>query len=113
MFKRLGKICHRKCLSLKSYGTERASTVEEAEIRNFERVKDEWWDESGVMRALHSLNRVRVPFVRDRLIGIGVVRADLANGPKPLRNLEVLEVGCGIGVLSEPLARIGANITGG
>lgn len=107
MFRRFAKIGQPKN-RFKSYGTDRVSTVEEAEIRSFERVKDNFWDESGVMRALHSLNKVRVPFVRDRLVG-----KELANGPRPLRNLRVLEVGCGVGVLSEPLARIGANMTGG
>ena len=85
------------------------STVDHAEIAKFEAMAEAWWDPTGKFRPLHRLNPVRVQFIRDRLAQ-GVGRDP--NGPEPLRGLSILDIGCGGGLLAEPLARLGAAVTG-
>jgi 2-polyprenyl-6-hydroxyphenyl methylase / 3-demethylubiquinone-9 3-methyltransferase len=85
------------------------STVDHAEIAKFEAMAEAWWDPVGSFKPLHRLNPVRVRFIRDRLAqSIG---RD-PNGPEPLRGLSILDIGCGGGLLAEPLARLGATVTG-
>jgi len=61
---------------------------------------------------LHSMNRLRVPLIREGLINSGVTNLDLAFSDKPLAGMRILDVGCGGGIVSEALARIGAEVTG-
>jgi 2-polyprenyl-6-hydroxyphenyl methylase/3-demethylubiquinone-9 3-methyltransferase len=85
------------------------STIDAAEIARFERLASTWWDPQGPMRALHRFNPVRLAYVRD-----GACRR-FGRDPRSARSLEgltLLDVGCGGGVLSEPLARLGAQVTG-
>lgn len=86
---------------------ENASTIE-----HFTSFKNEWWDEMGVMKPLHSLNKLRVPLIRDGLINTGSVQKHFINTPQPLTNLQILEVGCGGGILTEALSRLGCCVTG-
>jgi 2-polyprenyl-6-hydroxyphenyl methylase/3-demethylubiquinone-9 3-methyltransferase len=85
------------------------STVDHAEIAKFTAMAEAWWDPAGKFRPLHRLNPVRVQFIRDRLAQ-GVGRDP--NAPEPLRGLSILDIGCGGGLLAEPLARLGATVTG-
>ena len=87
----------------------RASTIDPDEVARFDRLAREWWDPKGPMRPLHRLNPVRLQYIRDEAC------RRLARDPRqarPLDGLTVLDVGCGGGVLSEPLARLGAGVTG-
>ncbi|KAK4883899.1 hypothetical protein RN001_000170 [Aquatica leii] len=93
-------------------GQTKNSTVDQQQITNFNELKTNWWIEDGIMKPLHSLNKIRVPFVRDGLINTGLVHKQFVNTPQPLKNLQLLEVGCGGGILTEPLARLGCTITG-
>jgi len=92
-----------------SAGRSGAGTVDPAEIAKFEAMADAWWDPTGKFKPLHRLNPVRVRFIRDRLA------AKLGRNPEepePLRGLSILDIGCGGGLLAEPLARLGAEVTG-
>ncbi len=86
-----------------------SSTVDPAEIERFSRIADEWWDPSGKFAPLHRLGPVRIGYVRDRAAAHWG-RDALAG--QPLQGLSVLDIGCGGGLLSEPMARLGAAVTG-
>ncbi len=87
----------------------RGGTVAEDEIARFAAVAGEWWDTAGKFRPLHQLNPARLTFIRDHL----AAHFDRqALGPRPLQDLSVLDIGCGGGLLCEPLCRLGANVTG-
>lgn len=83
--------------------------VDPDEVARFERIARTWWDPTGPMRTLHKFNPVRLSFIRDH-----VARhfGRDARGGAPLEGLTLLDVGCGGGLLTEPLARLGAQATG-
>lgn len=81
-------------------------------MRFFDSLASVWWDESGEMRILHTYNKLRVPFIRDGLLNVGQIDLTQWQSPQPLHGMKILDIGCGGGVLTEPLARIGANVTG-
>jgi 2-polyprenyl-6-hydroxyphenyl methylase/3-demethylubiquinone-9 3-methyltransferase len=86
-----------------------SGSIDPREVARFDRMARDWWDPKGPMRALHKLNPVRLQYIRDtasRHFGLE------ERAPLPLAGLTVLDVGCGGGVLSEPLARLGASVTG-
>lgn len=84
-------------------------TVDPAEIGRFSALAAEWWDPAGKFGPLHKLNPVRLAYIRDRLCAR--FGRD-ARTPRPLSGLKVLDIGCGGGLLSEPLTRLGASVTG-
>src|SRR5436190_17530731 len=86
-----------------------ASTVDPAEIERFARIAEEWWDPRGKFAPLHRLNPVRLGFIRDRAASHW--RRDALSGA-PLRGLSVLDIGCGGGLLCEPMARLGGQVVG-
>lgn len=86
-----------------------AASIDEAEVAKFAAMADAWWDPQGDFRPLHRFNPVRLAYIRDRLC------QHFGRDPKaerPLKGLKLLDVGCGGGLLSEPLARLGAAVTG-
>ncbi|MCB2102171.1 MAG: bifunctional 2-polyprenyl-6-hydroxyphenol methylase/3-demethylubiquinol 3-O-methyltransferase UbiG [Rhodobacterales bacterium] len=86
-----------------------SSTANPDEIARFTAIADAWWDPQGDFKPLHRLNPPRLAFIRDRAVAhFGL------DGPAeaPLAGLSVLDIGCGGGLLSEPLARMGATVTG-
>lgn len=88
--------------------SESPSTASAEEIARFGALADTWWDANGPFRPLHRINPVRIAFIRDRLAGhFGADPLD-----QPLKGLTVLDIGCGGGLLSEPLCRLGAAVTG-
>lgn len=86
-----------------------STTIDAAEIARFEALGEEWWDAKGPMAPLHAINPVRLGFLRDVLVRR--FGRD-GRGLRPLKGLKVLDIGCGGGLLSEPLARMGAEVTG-
>ncbi len=85
------------------------STVDPAEVERFARIADEWWDPRGKFAPLHQLNPVRLGFIRDRAAAHW--RRDPLSD-SPLRDLSVLDIGCGGGLICEPMARLGGQVTG-
>ncbi len=86
-----------------------STTIDAAEVARFEALGEEWWDAKGPMAPLHAINPVRLAFLRDVLVRR--FGRD-GRGLRPLKGLRVLDIGCGGGLLSEPLARMGADVTG-
>ncbi|MBS0537694.1 MAG: bifunctional 2-polyprenyl-6-hydroxyphenol methylase/3-demethylubiquinol 3-O-methyltransferase UbiG, partial [Proteobacteria bacterium] len=89
--------------------TTAVTTVDPAEIERFSRIAEEWWDPAGKFAPLHRLNPVRIGFLRDRAAAHW--RRDALSG-QPLEGLDLLDIGCGGGLLCEPMARLGARVTG-
>lgn len=85
-----------------------ASSVDPAEIARFGRIADEWWDANGKFAPLHRLGPARMTFLRDRLVQHFGIRLPT---PRPLSGLTLLDIGCGGGLVAEPLARLGAQVT--
>jgi 2-polyprenyl-6-hydroxyphenyl methylase / 3-demethylubiquinone-9 3-methyltransferase len=86
-----------------------AGSVDQDEVARFSRLATQWWDTRGPMAALHKFNPVRLAYIRDRAaehFGRDPARLD------SLAGLRVLDIGCGGGILSEPLARLGARVLG-
>ena len=84
-------------------------TVDAGEIARFAKAAPRWWDEAGEFRPLHRLNPVRLQFIRDRLAGH--FRRDV-RAAKPFAGLRLLDIGCGGGLVAEPMARLGFAVTG-
>lgn len=85
------------------------STIDQNEVDRFSAMAAEWWDPTGKFKPLHKFNPVRLAYLRD------TVCAELGRDPRsarPLEGLRVLDIGCGGGLLSEPVARMGASVIG-
>lgn len=89
--------------------TQTAASIDPAEIARFSALAAEWWDPQGKFRPLHKFNPVRLGFLRDRIATH--FGRDAASDP-PLKGLRLLDIGCGGGLVSEPMARLGAAVTG-
>jgi 2-polyprenyl-6-hydroxyphenyl methylase/3-demethylubiquinone-9 3-methyltransferase len=89
--------------------TALTASVDPAEIAKFSAMAEAWWDPAGKFRPLHRLNPVRLIYIRDRTAA-RFGREPLA--PRPLAGLSLLDIGCGGGLLAEPMARLGAKVTG-
>ncbi|KAI9091304.1 S-adenosyl-L-methionine-dependent methyltransferase [Phlyctochytrium arcticum] len=89
-----------------------ATSVDQSEIAKFARAAQDWWNPRGEFEMLHRMNPVRVRYVRDTLEDMR--RQDLvaASETHPLKNIRMLDIGCGGGLLSESLALLGANVVG-
>ena len=85
------------------------NTVNKKEIEKFSKLAEEWWNPNGKFSALHQFNPVRIEFIRDKLISHFNLNK---KNDAPLKNINILDIGCGGGLLCEPMKRLGANITG-
>ena len=85
------------------------TTVDKIEIEKFSKLAKDWWNPNGKFKSLHLFNPSRIKFIKEKLISY--FNLDL-NEEKPLRKLKILDIGCGGGLLCEPLNRLGAKITG-
>ncbi|MZR29016.1 bifunctional 2-polyprenyl-6-hydroxyphenol methylase/3-demethylubiquinol 3-O-methyltransferase UbiG [Sneathiella litorea] len=91
--------------------TAKSKSVDPGEIANFAAMADEWWDENGKFKPLHKFNPIRIGYIRDTVIDhFGLQTDDAVVKLKPFKGLRVLDIGCGGGLLSEPMARLGADV---
>jgi 2-polyprenyl-6-hydroxyphenyl methylase/3-demethylubiquinone-9 3-methyltransferase len=86
-----------------------ASTVDAEEVARFAAMAEEWWDPAGPMRPLHKLNPIRLGYIKERILDNFGGETTSA---KALKGLCILDIGCGGGLATEPLARMGATVTG-
>ena len=84
------------------------SSVNKKEIEKFSKMAAEWWDPEGKFKPLHKFNPIRIKYIKDNII----YSFKLKSKKKPLQKINILDIGCGGGLLSEPMARLGANVTG-
>jgi 2-polyprenyl-6-hydroxyphenyl methylase/3-demethylubiquinone-9 3-methyltransferase len=94
---------------MQTAGPRATATLDPAEIERFARCAAEWWDANGKLRTLHLIGPARMTFLRDALLRHF---GRPSGGPKPLAGLAILDIGCGGGLVCEPLARLGASVTG-
>lgn len=93
----------------KGHKMTRQTSIDPSEVAKFEAMAAEWWDPNGKFRPLHMLNPVRLDYVTSRLAA--EFDRDLTQ-PLPLKGIAILDIGCGGGLMAEPLARLGATVTG-
>ena len=86
----------------------KTNTINKEEIEKFSRIAEEWWNPTGKFKPLHKFNPIRISYIKENIINT----FKLKNQDKPLKNLKILDIGCGGGLLSEPMCRLGANVTG-
>lgn len=87
----------------------RPNTIDPAEIAKFEAMAAEWWDPNGKFKPLHMLNPCRLDYITGQIAA--EFDRDLTQ-PQPFKGLRILDIGCGGGLLSEPMARLGAEVVG-
>ncbi|MCB1419985.1 MAG: bifunctional 2-polyprenyl-6-hydroxyphenol methylase/3-demethylubiquinol 3-O-methyltransferase UbiG, partial [Notoacmeibacter sp.] len=89
--------------------SEKATTIDQGEIERFSRMAAEWWSPTGKFRPLHKFNPVRLEYIREKVCA--QFGRD-GNAVRPFEGLRFLDIGCGGGLLSEPMTRLGASVTG-
>ena len=85
------------------------TTINQDEIQKFSKIADEWWDANGKFKPLHRFNPIRIKYIIDKCTNHFNLKN---NNDKCLNGLNFLDIGCGGGLVSEPLCRLGGNVTG-
>ena len=86
-----------------------STTINKEEIQKFSRLAEEWWDLNGKFKPLHMFNPIRIEYITDNIKKYFKIKKDKANY---LEGLRILDIGCGGGLISEPMSRLGAKVTG-
>ena len=84
------------------------NSINKKEIEKFSKIAEEWWNPNGKFKPLHKFNPIRIKYIKDNI----VKDFNLKSYDKPLKNINILDIGCGGGLLSEPMCRLGANVVG-
>ena len=84
------------------------NTINKKEIEKFSKIAEEWWNPYGKFKPLHKFNPIRITYIKENIIK----SLKLNSQKKPLNNVKILDIGCGGGLLSEPMSRLGAHVTG-
>ena len=83
------------------------NTINKKEIEKFSKIAEEWWDPAGKFKPLHKFNPIRISYIKDNIIR----NFKPQDKKKPLDKIKILDIGCGGGLLSEPMCRLGADVT--
>ena len=84
------------------------NSINKKEIEKFSKIAEEWWNPNGKFKPLHNFNPIRIKYIKDNIIkDFKVISSE-----KPLKKINLLDIGCGGGLLSEPMCRLGANVVG-
>ena len=86
----------------------KTSTINKKEINKFNRLAAEWWNPEGSFKPLHKFNPIRIKYIRDRIIEYFNIKSK----NMPLKNIDILDIGCGGGLISVPMKKLGANVVG-
>ncbi len=84
------------------------NTINKKEIEKFSRIAEEWWNPDGKFKPLHKFNPIRISYIKENIINTFKLKMQ----DKPLKKLKILDIGCGGGLLAEPISRLGADVTG-
>jgi len=84
------------------------NSINKKEIEKFSKIAEEWWDPDGKFKPLHNFNPIRIRYIKENIIKDFKIKSS----DKPLKNIKLLDIGCGGGLLSEPMCRLGANVVG-
>ena len=83
-----------------------AGTIDQSDINRFNALANSWWDETGPMKPLHLFTPIRLDYIRKSIQNRGLVPAETSSD-LPFAHLNILDIGCGGGLLAEPIARLG------
>ena len=86
----------------------KTNTINKKEIEKFSKIAEEWWDPKGKFKPLHKFNPIRISYIKENIIDT----FNLQKNDNSLKGIKILDIGCGGGLLSEPMARMGADVTG-
>ena len=86
----------------------KSNTINKKEIEKFSKIAEEWWDPTGKFKPLHKFNPVRISYIKENILSTFNIKRE----EKILKGIKILDIGCGGGLLSEPMARLGADVTG-
>ena len=84
------------------------NTINKKEIEKFSKIAEEWWDPHGKFKPLHKFNPIRISYIKESIIN----SFKLQEKVRPLKKVKILDIGCGGGLLSEPMSRLGADVMG-
>ena len=84
------------------------NTINKKEIEKFSKIAEEWWDPYGKFKPLHKFNPIRISYIKESIINSFKLKENV----KPLKKVKILDIGCGGGLLSEPMSRLGADVMG-
>ena len=84
------------------------NTINKEEIDKFSKIAEEWWDPKGKFKPLHKFNPIRISYIKDNIVNT----FKLNKNKQPLKKVKILDIGCGGGLLSEPMSRLGAEVVG-
>ena len=84
------------------------NTINKEEVEKFSKIAEEWWNPHGKFKPLHKFNPIRIEYIKNNIIK----DFNISSNHKPLAGISILDIGCGGGLLSEPLARLGADVVG-